>query len=57
MQERYEADKKRWVELKQLHREGKLDLRDPQEVGAAKKASAGQQQPVKKYNLYQVPAR
>lgn len=57
VRERYEADKRRWLELKQLHREGKLDLRDPREVEAAKKATAAQQPPVKKYNLYLVPAR
>ena len=37
-----------------MHREGKLDLRDPKELEAAKKgdrASRGQ-----KYNLYLVPA-
>ncbi len=55
---RFETDKKRWVELKQLHREGKLDLRDPHEIEAAKKAKESTaQQPVKKYNLYLVPAR
>ena len=27
VRERYEADKARWVELKQLQRQGKLDLR------------------------------
>ena len=37
VRERYDADKKRWVELKQMHREGKLDLRDPKELEAAKK--------------------
>ena len=58
VRERFETDKKRWVELKRLHREGKLDLRDPHEVEAAKKAKAGTaQRPVKKYDLYLVPAR
>jgi len=52
---RYEADKKRWVELKQMHREGKLDLRDPREIEAAKKPDASKPG-VKKYNLYLVPA-
>ena len=56
---RYETDKVRWAELKQLHREGKLDLRDPREVEAAKnsaeqKAGTGNKQ---KYNIYIVPAR
>ena len=56
---RYDTDKARWVELKQLHREGKLDLRDPKEIEAAKKtadqkAGAGNN---KKYNIYIVPAR
>lgn len=55
---RYEADKLRWVELKQLHREGKLDLRDPREIEAAKKsteqkAGAGD----KRYNIFIVPSR
>jgi hypothetical protein len=52
---RYDADKKRWVELKQMHREGKLDLRDPREIEAAKKPDAAKPG-VKKYNLYLVPA-
>lgn len=52
---RYDADKKRWVELKQMHREGKLDLRDPKELEAAKKGDP-KQPGVKKYNLYLVPA-
>lgn len=55
VRERYEADKKRWVELKQMHREGKLDLRDPKEIEAAKKPDPSKQA-VKKYNLYLVPA-
>jgi hypothetical protein len=52
---RYDTDKKRWVELKQLHREGKLDLRDAKEIEAAKKADPAKPG-VKKYNLYLVPA-
>ncbi len=52
---RYEADKKRWVELKQMHREGKLDLRDPKELEAAKKDPRNRPG-VKKYELYIVPA-
>ena len=54
---RYDTDKKRWLELKQAHREGKLDLRDPKEIEAAKKGVASKQpQPPRKYNLYLVPA-
>lgn len=56
VRDRYEADKQRWVELKALHREGKLDLRDPKEVEAAKNAGAGKQAPTKKYRLYLVPS-
>jgi chromosome segregation ATPase len=52
---RYDADKKRWVELKQMHREGRLDLRDPKELEAAKKGDLNKPG-VKKYNLYLVPA-
>ena len=52
---RYDTDKKRWVELKQMHREGKLDLRDPKELEAAKKGDLNKPG-VKKYNLYLVPA-
>jgi len=55
VRERYDTDKKRWLELKQMHREGKLDLRDPKELEAAKKAEPSKQ-PAKKYNLYLVPA-
>jgi hypothetical protein len=55
VRERYDIDRKRWVELKQLHREGKLDLRDPREIEAAKKGDPSKQT-VKKYNLYIVPA-
>lgn len=54
VRERYDADKKRWVELKQMHREGRLDLRDPKELEAAKKPE--NKPGVKKYNLYLVPA-
>ncbi|MBL0142317.1 MAG: DUF4124 domain-containing protein [Betaproteobacteria bacterium] len=53
---RYETDKKRWVALKQLKREGKLDLRDQKEIEAARKGDPSKQQGVKKYNLYLVPA-
>jgi len=52
---RYEADKLRWLELKQQHREGKLDLRDAREIEAAKKGDPSKPG-VKKYNLYLVPA-
>jgi hypothetical protein len=52
---RYDGDKKRWVELKQMHREGKLDLRDPKEIEASKKVDTTKPG-VKKYNLYLVPA-
>lgn len=55
VRERYDADKKRWNELKQLHREGKLDLRDPKELEAAKKGVPNKPG-TKKYNLYLVPA-
>ncbi len=55
IRERYAVDKKRWVELKKLHREGKLDLRDPKEIEAARKGTP-QKPAVKKYNLYLVPA-
>jgi len=55
VRERYETDKKRWVELKQMHREGKLDLRDPREVEASKRVAPAKQ-PARKYNLYLVPA-
>jgi chromosome segregation ATPase len=54
---RYDTDKKRWLELKQAHREGKLDLRDPREIEASKKKQAEVQKPgTKRYNLYLVPA-
>ena len=54
--ERYEADKQRWLELKKLHREGKLDLRDPKEIEAAKLGKTPPPKGVKKYNLYLVPS-
>lgn len=53
---RYETDKRRWVELKQLHREGKLDLRDPKEIEAAKLKKDAAKAPPKRYNIYIVPA-
>ncbi len=54
---RYETDKKRWVELKQMHREGRLDLRDPKEIEAAKnKANQPATAQRKRYNIYIVPA-
>lgn len=43
--ERYDADKKRWLALKELQKEGKLDLRSPQEIEAAKKKQASQPPP------------
>jgi len=52
---RYDTDKKRWLELKQMHREGKLDLRDPKELEASKKGIPNRPG-VKKYELYIVPA-
>ena len=55
VRDRYDADKKRWVELKQMHREGRLDLRDPREVEASRKGEPTKTG-VKKYNLYLVPA-
>jgi hypothetical protein len=56
VQARYDADKKRWAELKQLHREGKLDLRDPKEIEASKKVEPAKPG-VRKYNLYIVPSK
>lgn len=53
---RYDADKKRWTELKQLHREGKLDLRDPREIEAAAKKGQQPAAQTKRYNIYLVPA-
>ena len=53
---RYETDKKRWTELKQLHREGKLDLRDPREIEAAAKKGQQPAAQTKRYNIYLVPA-
>lgn len=55
VRDRYDGDKKRWVELKQMHREGRLDLRDPKELEAAKKPDPAKPG-VKKYNLYLVPS-
>ena len=54
VRDRYAADKKRWVELRTLKSEGKLDLRDPKEAEAAKKADPGKPAP-KRYNIYIVP--
>jgi hypothetical protein len=49
VRERYDTDKKRWLELKQMHREGKLDLRDSREIEAARKGVAqNPKQPPKK---------
>ena len=54
---RYDSDKKRWLELKQAHREGKLDLRDPREIEASKKKQADAQTPgTKRYHISLVPA-
>ena len=53
---RYEADKKRWMDLKQMHREGRLDLRDPREIEAAASKKAPPTGQTKRYNLYLVPA-
>jgi chromosome segregation ATPase len=56
VRERYEADKKRWHELKTLKAEGKLDLRDPKEIETAKKGAADPSKPApRKYKLYLVP--
>ena len=52
---RYEADKKRWQELKQAHREGRLDLRDPREIEAAAKKANQPAVQTKRYNIYIVP--
>lgn len=38
VRDRYDSDKKRWVALKEMQREGKLDLRSPQEIEASRKA-------------------
>jgi hypothetical protein len=58
VRERSDADKKRWLELRTLKAEGKLDLRDPREIEASKKVDASKQQPqTKRYNIYIVPAR
>ena len=53
---RYEEDKKRWLELKQLRREGKLDLRSPAEIAAAEKKAGQPAAQTKRYNIYIVPA-
>jgi chromosome segregation ATPase len=53
---RYETDKKRWLDLKQMHREGKLDLRDPREIEAAAKKQPQPATQTRRYNLYLVPA-
>ena len=46
VRDRFDNDKKRWVALKELQREGKLDLRSPQEIEAARKAmEQGRPQP------------
>ncbi len=52
-----DTDKRRWVELKQMHREGRLDLRSQAEIEAsARKAQDTSKPGVKRYNLYLVPA-
>jgi hypothetical protein len=56
IRERFDADKQRWIELKKLHREGKLDLRDPKEIEAAARRSEPGKLPPKKYRLYLVPS-
>ncbi|HEX4943327.1 MAG TPA: DUF4124 domain-containing protein [Usitatibacteraceae bacterium] len=43
VRERYDADKKRWVELKQMNREGKFDLRDSREIEASRKTEPAKQ--------------
>jgi chromosome segregation ATPase len=53
---RYETDKKRWLDLKQMHREGRLDLRDPREIEAAAKKQPQPATQTRRYNLYLVPA-
>jgi hypothetical protein len=37
VRERFETDRKRWLELKQMQRDGKLDLRDPKEIEASRR--------------------
>lgn len=54
VREKYAADKKRWLELKSLKAEGKLDLRDPKEIEASKKVDPAKQT-TKRYNIYIVP--
>jgi chromosome segregation ATPase len=53
---RYDGDRDRWVELKKMQADGRLDLRDPKAIEAAKKNDPTQKPGVKKYNLYLVPA-
>ncbi len=55
VREKYDADKKRWRELKNLKAEGKLDLRDPKEIEAASKRADPAKQTTKRYNIYIVP--
>jgi chromosome segregation ATPase len=52
---RYDADRDRWVELKRMQSEGKLDLRDPKQIEASKRNEPAKPG-TKKYNLYLVPA-
>lgn len=53
---RFDTDKKRWTELKQMHREGRLDLRDPREIEAAANRKPPPASQTKRYNIYLVPA-
>jgi chromosome segregation ATPase len=55
IKQRYEADKRRWQELKLAHREGRLDLRDPREIEAAEKKKLQPAAQTKRYNIYIVP--
>ena len=52
---RYDEDKKRWLDLKQMRREGKLDLRSPAEIAAAEKKQPQPAAQTKRYNIYIVP--
>jgi len=52
---RYETDKRRWQDLKQAHREGQLDLRDPREIEAAEKKKMQPAAQTKRYTIYIVP--
>jgi hypothetical protein len=54
VRDKYEADKIRWRELKNLKAEGKLDLRDPKEIEASKKVDPTKPT-TKRYNIYIVP--